>query len=95
MFLNPKKQSQLLFLLSLATFAFWAIIHSINVYRFISGGAIYELLSVPMAALLPVIPVMSIILMKKYKTGLNSLFFYSILVIAITIVMLFFISYRN
>jgi hypothetical protein len=86
------KRRVLIFILGLLTLAYWVIANSINVYRFVLIEAVFEMSSFPMLVLLFFIPVYSIIQMWKYKTGLNSLPFYSILIIALTVAILFIIT---
>jgi len=87
-FFNSKKTSRILFLLSIATFSYWTISVSTNVYWSANTGAVFELLWLPMLALLFLIPIISIIALVKQKTIFSSLSFYAALLTALTLIIL-------
>jgi hypothetical protein len=77
------------FVISFFVALFWIIGNTTDVYHFAFTGAFYELLSLPMLALIIFLPVISIILFIKDKFNLKSLALYSILLLTPTILLLF------
>ena len=68
---------------------FWIIGNTANIYHFAVTGAIYELLSLPMLALIIFLPVISIVLFVKDKFNLRSLALYSVLLLSPAILLMF------
>lgn len=83
-FINTKK-SKIIFLLSLLVSAIWVLGRSINIYQFAVVGAIFEMLWLPVLALIPILTVISIIFWIKDKLNFRSLNLYSFLIIVMTI----------
>jgi len=77
------------FVLSFFVALFWIIGNTADVYHFAFIGAIYELLSLPMLALIIFLPVISIILFVKDKFNLKSLALYSVLLLTPAILLMF------
>jgi len=77
------------FVISFFVALFWIIGHTADVYRYAFIGAIYELLSIPMLALIIFLPVISIILFVKDKFNLRSLALYSALLLTPAILLMF------
>lgn len=67
---------------------FWIIGNTTDVYHFAFTGAFYELLSIPMLALIIFLPVISIVLVIKDKFNRRSLALYSLLLLTPTILLL-------
>ena len=62
----------------------------INVYRFAWVGAIFELLWLPMLAVLFVVPILSLVFWAKEKFAIRSLYPYSALIAITTILLMIF-----
>ena len=77
------------FLISFFVALFWIIGNVADVYYFTFTGAIYELLSLPMLALIIFLPVISIVFFIKDKFNLRSLALYSILLLIPVILLMF------
>ena len=67
---------------------FWIIGNTIDVYQFAITGAFYELLSLPMLALIIFLPIISIVLVIKDKFNRRSMALYSLLLLIPTILLL-------
>ena len=67
---------------------FWIIGNTIDVYQFAITGAFYELLSLPMLALIIFLPIISIVLVIKDKFNRRSMALYSLLLLTPTILLL-------
>ena len=91
--LFSKTKTSLFFLIwTISLFTFWLLVLTINVYSFILVGVVYELLWLPMLASLLIIPIWSFIRWRKENFNLRSFYFYSILGIILTALMIYFIS---
>jgi len=77
------------FVISFFVALFWIIGNTADVYHFAFTGAIYELLSLPMLALIIFLPVISIVLFVKDKFNLRSLALYSVLLLTPAILLMF------
>jgi hypothetical protein len=77
------------FVISFFVALFWIIGNVADVYYFAVTGAIYELLSLPMLALIIFLPVISIVFFVKDKFNLRSLALYSILLLIPVILLMF------
>lgn len=84
------RESKSVFIISIGVFVFWTFGQFTNVYRFAITGAIFELLSLPMVSLLIILPIASIILLVKERVNIRSLNLYSMIAIAITVLMIVF-----
>jgi hypothetical protein len=80
--------SKTLFILSIEVSLFFLIGNLINVYHFSLVGAIYEILWLPNLLLLFSLPLVSLYFLGKEKKKLHSLFFYSIVLMTISILIL-------
>lgn len=67
-------------LLTCFTLAFWVTAYYTNVYRWAVGGAIFELLWLPMLMAVLALPVVSFLHWRKEKFRVPSLFLYALLV---------------
>jgi hypothetical protein len=85
------KLSVIVFILSIINSFFWIIGHSLNVYKYIIVGALFEILWLPMIVFLVLLPFLSIYILIKDKWSLKSLYLYSLLIGISTILFLFFI----
>jgi hypothetical protein len=83
-FLNTKK-SKIIFLLSIIVSAVWVLGSTINIYQWAVVGAIFEMLWLPVLALIPTLAVISIIFWIKDKLNFRSLNLYSFLIILLTL----------
>jgi hypothetical protein len=86
------KKSKVVFILSIIVSVFWVMGQSFNVYYFAVVGAIFEILWLPMIALLIILPIVSLIYLVKEKFNLKSLFLYSFLILTAAFL---YISLRN
>ena len=77
------KESKTVFILSLIVSAFWFLAYIVDVYHFALTGAIFELLWLPMIALIFVLPVLSLVLLVKEKFNIKSHYLHSLVVIAL------------
>lgn len=84
LFVNTEK-SKIIFLLSILVSLFWVLGRSINIYQFALVGAIFEMLWLPVLALIPILAVISFIFWIKDKFTFRSLNLYSFLIILLTI----------
>jgi len=90
MALNDKSRTKKIVLgLSLLTAVFWSLGQLINVYSFAVVGAVFEILWLPMLALLVFLPVISLIYWVKERFSIKSSFLYSLLIILVTFLFLF------
>jgi len=80
---NPK----LVFIVSLLVAAFWLAGNYINIYNSKIAGALFEILWLPMIAMLFILPVLSGINWLRQKFTCRSLYPWSILVIALSVVL--------
>ena len=86
--LIPFKNSRtgkIFFILSITASGYWWLGQVINVYSFALVGAIFEILWLPVLAMLFVLPIISLILLVKEKFNVRSLYIYSILICVTTI----------
>jgi hypothetical protein len=77
------------FLISFFVALFWIIGNTADVYYFAFTGAIFELLWLPMIALIIFLPVISILLFVKDKFNPRSLAMYSLLLLTTVILFIF------
>ena len=71
--------SKLVFILSIIVSGYWWLGQTINVYSFALVGAIFEILWLPVLAMLFVLPIISMILLLREKVNIRSLYIYSTL----------------
>lgn len=79
------KIPKIVFMLSILTSIFWCVGQLVNVYYFAIVGVIFEIIWLPMIALLIILPILSLIYLVKEKFMLKSLYLYSFLIILATI----------
>ena len=68
---------------------FWIIGNIADVYHYAFTGAIFELLWLPMLALIVFLPVISIVLLVKDRFNLRSMALYSFLILSPVILLMF------
>ena len=83
--INKSKTPKIVFILSILTSVFWCLDQFVNVYYFAVVGAIFEIVWLPMTALLIILPILSLIYLVKEKFNLKSLYLYSFLIVLATI----------
>ncbi len=83
--INKSKTPKIVFILSILTSVFWCVGQLINVYYFAVVGAIFEIVWLPMIALLIILPILSLIHLVKEKFNLKSLYLYSLLIVLATV----------
>lgn len=87
LFKNPKT-AKVVFFLSLWVALFWCSVMLVDVYRFALVGAIYEILWLPMLLLIFILPIISLVFWVITKFSLKSPYFYAMLIIALTAVVI-------
>lgn len=85
---DTSKNPQLIFTLSLLTSTFWVLSQLVNVYYFTLSGAIFEVLWLPMLALLVSLPIIILIFLIKENFLNKSLYIYAFLILGITVIFL-------
>lgn len=83
---NPSKLPRIVFLLSILTSLFWCLGQLINVYHFAIIGVIFEILWLPMIALLIGLPILSLINWVKEKFNPRSFYLYALLILLGTVI---------
>ncbi|SDN08288.1 hypothetical protein SAMN05421813_13911 [Daejeonella rubra] len=68
---------------------YWIIGNTVDVYYYAFTGAVFELLWLPMLALIVFLPVISIVLLVKDRFNLRSMALYSVLVLSPVILLMF------
>ena len=81
-------RSRVIFALTITVSLYWFLPLLINVYRFPLIGAIYEILWIFMIVALFALPVLTLISWAKIKFDFRSLYFYSLIILAISILLL-------
>ncbi|KYG77155.1 hypothetical protein [Roseivirga echinicomitans] len=81
---NKLKTAKIIFILSILTAIFWCLGQFVDVYYFAVVGAIFEILWLPMIAMLFVLPIFSLVLWAKEKFNPKSLHLYSFLILLAT-----------
>ena len=89
---NRTRIGKIFFLLSLIVFLFWLLAGVINVYHFSVVGAIFEILWLPVIAITFGLPVFSFIYWVKKKFNLRSFYFYSIIMMLATGLLIVFMN---
>lgn len=79
------KESKIVFVLSLFVSTFWFLVYVVDVYHFALAGVIFELLWLPMIALIFALPVISLVLWAKEKFNIKSRYLHSLGVIALVV----------
>lgn len=87
---NNSRTSKIVLILSVLVSGFWGLGQVINVYRFALVGAIFELLWLPMLAMIFILPIMSLRFLVKEQFNVRSLYLYSILIVVATILLMVF-----
>ncbi len=83
------RTSKIVFLLSIIASGYLWLGQVINVYSFALVGAIFEIFWLPILAMLFLLPIVSILLLRKEKLNIRSLYVYSTLLSVITILIFF------
>lgn len=81
---------RLFFILSIFLLIFWVFSRMTDVYHFTFIGVVFEILWLPMLALLFVLPVVSFIFWAREKFSAGSFYLYSLLVVVATILFIIF-----
>ena len=81
-------RSRVIFALTITVSLYWFLPLLINVYRFPVIGAIYEILWIFMIVALFALPVFTFMSWAKIKFDFRSLYFYSFIISAISILLL-------
>ena len=82
------RTSKIVFLLSIIVSGYWLLGQVINVNSSALVGAIFEILWLPVLAMLFVLPIISLILLLKEKANIRSLYVYSALLGVATILIM-------
>jgi len=82
--------SKVLFIISIVMFVYWISGRWIDIYKYDIVGAIFEILWIFMILGLLALPVVSMLLLMKEKFTFRSLHFYTSVIAAITLLLLFF-----
>ena len=77
--------SKIIFFLSIIVCIIWFLSKAINVYHFLLVGAIFEILWLPVIAMIFILPVLALLYWIKDKFNFRSLNLYSLLLLTITI----------
>ncbi len=85
-------RGKIFLILSLCLFLFWVSGNVINIYRYAVVGAIFELLWLPMLAMLFVLPVLTFIFWAKEKFMIRSLYLYSMCIAIVTLLLMILIK---
>ena len=83
------RTSKIVFLLSIIVSGYWLLGQVINVNSSALVGAIFEILWLPVLAMLFVLPIISLILLLKEKANIRSLYVYSAFLGVATILIMF------
>ncbi len=81
---NNKYIGKIVLTLSILVSVFWYLVNLIDVYQIAVVGAIFELLWLPMIAMLFILPIFSIVYLVKEKFSVKSFYLYSIIIIGVT-----------
>jgi len=81
---------KLFFILSIGLLLFWLPGLVTDVYHFAFVGAVYEILWLPMLAMLIALPALSFIFWAREKFSARSFYFYSLLIVIATIGLIIF-----
>lgn len=82
------RTSKIILLLSIGVFMFWLLSRAINVYDFPVAGAIFEILWLPLIALILALPIFSLIYWIQERFNLRSFYLYALLIAIITILLM-------
>jgi hypothetical protein len=83
---------KIILVLSIIVSGFWWIGKSLSVYNIALVGAIFEILWLPMLAMLLLLPILSLVFFIKEKPNLKSYYLISVLFIVATILSMAFIK---
>lgn len=84
------RTSKIVFILSIVASGYWWLVQGINVYSSAIVGAIFEIMWLPVLAMLFLLPIFSLIFLLKEKINVRSLYIYSILINVATICFMIF-----
>lgn len=85
---TKSKRSKILFVLSIIVLIFWLVANMVNVYYFHVGGAIFEILWLPMITMTFALPIVALLNWRKENYNLKSLNLYSIIITVILILLI-------
>lgn len=88
--LRKSSGNKIVFVLSIILFLFWIPLQMVNVYHVAITGVIFEILWLPMVAMIFVLPILSLIFWVRARFSVKSLSLFSLLLIATTILLLVF-----
>ena len=83
--INKSKAPKTIFILSIMTAVFWCVGQLVDIYYFAVVGAIFEIIWLPMIALIIILPILSLVYLAKAKFNPKSLHLYSFLILLATI----------
>lgn len=86
--INKSKAPKVVLILSVLTSVFWCLVQLVDVYYFAVSGAIFEIMWLPMIALIIALPILSLFFLAKQKFSLKSLHLYSFLLLLATILLI-------
>jgi hypothetical protein len=86
--INKSKAPKVVLVLSVMTSIFWCLGQLVDVYYFAVTGAIFEIMWLPMIALIFALPILSLVFLAKEKFSLKSLHLYSFLILLATILLI-------
>ena len=90
--IKNSKTGKLFFIGSICTFLYWITGNVFDVYRFAFVAAVFELLWLPMLAMLIVLPVLAFIFWVKEKFIIKSFYLFSFLIFITTIMLMIFLK---
>ena len=80
--------SKVIFVLSLFTASYWALVMNVDVYHFAVAGALYEILWLPMIAAIFVLPVVAFVYWIIERFYIKSLYLYGLLALLTAILII-------
>jgi len=83
--INTLKTSKIVFVSCILTSGFWFLGQFVNVYHFAVVGVFFEIIWLPMIALLFILPIFSFIYWIKEKFSTKSLYLYSFIIALTTL----------
>lgn len=91
---RPKKNNtgSIIFIGSIVIFVYWLSSQVIDIYRFTATGVVFELLWLPMFAMLFILPVLAFVFWVKERFKGRSLYLYSLLICITTVLVIIFKS---
>jgi len=87
--INNNKQSKFVFCISVFFLLYVAIFKSVSPYKYAVVGAVFEILWLFIMAAIFIIPIIALWVLFKKNFSFKSFYFYTLLISAATIVLLF------